>query len=427
MKNLRYTAVETIAFPFRKLLVILLISLIFFESFGAIQIGSNLFMKKRQFERTFAGQQVMHLFDTSFSLTQEAQRTVLQKFEELTQTEFLYYSRFSSQVTAVSTAAFHFQNNPPVNFLLDSGDSASVPQVIEANSAFFKAFPVDLAEGRFFSAEEFQTDSPLVILGSDYQNHYQLGDKINFGRADERFLAGKTDSLSRIDYTIIGFLNPQQQLDLSTGEQSFSYQSLNQQMLLPQNQFYDVLPENNLYQYQLIMSNSQLKAIGMDNINQLLAELNQELSPIHLVLNDSSQQISNQLDILNNQFSQLLIKFFIMLTFASISFFICFKEIIKQRSPVFFVYLSIGSTKQDIILINYLMTMVIITSGFALSFFLNAFFPRELITIGDNQLSLVTLIISYFLFTLWFSLLILPTLWKFKMINISAYLKEVFV
>lgn len=427
MKNLRYAAVETIAFPFRKLLVILLISLIFFESFGTIQIGSNLFMKKRQFEKTFADQQVMHLFDTSFSLTQAAQQAILQKFEQLTQTEFLYYSRFSSQVTAVSTANFHFQISPPVNFLLDSDDSASVPQVIEANSAFFKAFPVDLAEGRFFSAEEFQTDSPLVILGSDYKNHYQLGEKISFGRADEEFLAGKKDSLRKIDYTIIGFLTPQQQLDLSTGEQSFSYQSLNQQMLLPQNQFHDVLPENNLYQYQLIMSNSQLKAIGMDNINQLLAEINQELSPIHLVLNDSSQQISNQLEILNNQFFQLLINFFIMLTFASISFFICFKEMIKQRSQVFFVYLSIGSTKRDIILINYLMTMIIITSSFALSFFLNTFFPRELITIGDNQLSLVTLIISYFLFTLWFSLLILPTLWKFKMINISAYLKEVFV
>jgi hypothetical protein len=268
---------------------------------------------------------------------------------------------------------------------------------VQVNEEVFNRNNLDLKAGRFFSKEEYtyneKFDSIPVILGSQFSELYQIGDKVDI------FLYGK-----ELKGEIIGFLSPSQKVMTLTETELL----LDKYVILPAFKFNDSISKNFLQGNELFV-----RATLLSRINSLLLT---ESSPIDIrrVLEKISEETQFfdfaiigaddlKIDALVNMtkvnIENMYILTSILLVIILATYFMTLSSKAKRNFDTYIVFLISGANLSEIkknLTLEFILMVVIGMFVAAIPFFLLTGFSLSIL-LNYVFISLMVILVIFFL------------------------------
>ncbi len=267
------------------------------------------------------------------------------------QTNFSFASVVSQPLTFASEDVADSQFNDVENGIYDTKHTNI--RCVQISENIFDLFDLSLLSGRIFTEDDFvltQSKPVAVLLGSDYQKFYQIGDV---------FFA--EHGIERLSFIVIGFLN-----DGSIIPEGGRLVNLSTYMVIPAFSSFDL---KSYHHYARINLSQQANGFiicerkGMDisdYVNQLSVKYSTFNFTISPIVSNNANEISFLSKDIVEQLSMLSIVVFI---FSVISIVITMYSAIKKDRHILGTHYLCGARQRDImhILANEILIIVLIS------------------------------------------------------------------
>ncbi|AYD39708.1 ABC transporter permease [Clostridium fermenticellae] len=386
-------------------------------TFGFYSIYENINMYKRvnsetnKVERFFKDKKAYKLEAEEFNFNANSSnfKTIVDIFKTMEKSKKYTFVRNSGSGMMIPTFNNYkqFQASGEFHAVVD-GKTYFQTKDMCINRPYIKMYPLNVQKGRMFTDDEFNFigDNNVfpIIIGANYSKYFKVGDKIPM---DSRI--GK----------IVGILKENEYSPGDVSQIGERYVNLNNY----------IISTDASYKNEVSLCDSTLfntNYIIFDNSTEQ-SEINSELSKIKKALNavpairnanmrDLSKYITQDRDMLEEQYEIISITSISVIIFVCITFIISILDSVDKRKKEYGIHIMSGGTLSDIAKITYWEIFI--------TFFISYVITGSIIYYRDGKLININSLILLFIIVLIISLAaaVIPVIKIFKL-NINELVK----
>lgn len=261
---------------------------------------------------------------------------------------------------------------------------------LRGNKNYFSHFNYQISDGRYFNDDDFKAkDNIPIILGSDYKDKYNVGDKIS--SIDEKY----TDirNAKEIKFEVIGFLKEDQYFFQKTFSPEGVF-CINNYILYPICELENISNDDDSYEF--ISKFFDTVILSDKDDEYLSAEINNKTDNLDLFkidLFDGSQIFKSKVEECNNQIIYSVIIFLIVILFTSINMITSMIGYIFNKKKEFSINIMVGAKMSDLVQrIVFQNVIIMIFSAIFASFVVKVFNLNSLVGINYEVIILTSII-----------------------------------
>lgn len=257
------------------------------------------------------------------------------------------------------------------------------------NEKSLKEFNIKLKEGRFFNFDENErnyadTNELPIIVGSNYEKYFKVGDEISYIRSDKGLAKAK----------VIGVLEENQYIPMDMRAfDSKRYVDLNNFILTSYCEFTDYeIMYDTMFGYNFILFNESTSDERIEEVKNKIKMSFSDNLDIKIDIKDLNNYIKSELDTYTEQENIISITAITIFIFITITLIISNLNFIYKRKKEFGVHIFSGGTMKDLAIIIYLEVLIVLVTSLIISL-LVIFYQNNSLNVTNVKILFLTLII----------------------------------
>lgn len=377
------------------LLLIVQLVFAFYALYNTVDIKQKVHSESSKIADYFKGKKVYNLQnDYSDSMFNEDESKIN---EESLQKTFDIFRRFP-QITFTHQVLFPilietFEGNENFKFYQPENDFEGKKFFQAKNITLDKnalmEFDVKLKDGRFFNLNEIErnyadTNALPIIVGSNYEKYFKVGDEITYIRPDIGLSKAK----------IIGIMEENQYMPVDMMAFDFKrYADLNNFIITSYSQFQNYrIMYDTMFGYNFILFDENTSNETIEVLNNEIKNTFYDNLGIKVIIKDLNRYIKAELDTFKNQDKIASVTSITIFVFISLTLIISTLNSIYKRKKEFGIHIFSGGTIRDLAITIYLEVLLVLIFSFGISL-LVIFYQNKEINLNSIKILFLNLII----------------------------------